>query len=708
MCIVYGPAKFDSSRYKSCFNVQFEWRKQTLKFTMGKGRHLSRADIHLPSGLVGVTLLPGAERDSFKSIRNDINVYIDNMTNLFQLMKLMDSVEDTKRLGHRKSMIVLSHVMTYLRIKLLSKELRVIELAAVVTDALVKNGQFRIHILVGNRLFMKTISIIIGQLLSDERTDCCRVGSKVLHILLGWGESFSTGEKRLIYPHIVSTYEKMRLKYGLKYQRQDCDLLRVPISFDAINQYKILKPTQNCQALSSEDFVDSPWDSDSISSNSNTLHENSISFYNKRESPVNKIGRLQRMYAARTIENKRSQHQLNFELESPVRWINTKKGWQIITSPCQELKMYQSLSEALSPMDLKCSFGTNNYDLCDTDDIVKSPVHRRKKGLSCSKEDICLTQQADTPDVISRSAIFDASSPALIRCTSPVFTNIDAKERGFIDRLQTLLNFNDTDQDKLILKNESTSFFTCQADSVVKFGEVVPLEIGLNSNFQLSCDSSAVSSARLVDVAPSLSLISDAVVDQESNLTVSIMTDLLKARTNSADIRECVMCDKNRAPIESIDDILAPHNESALYFTCQAGLKLNFEEIAPVETGSATNHTVLNESTADALASDNQVTNKSLGRTLEVDCSSDEKIYTPKRNKKCGAPGAEAEYIFGSNSKHSLIGSHQIVRYSTISMSPSNERIGRVRYLSPSSDSTLLVKYFGHQRVLVKADRTWC
>ena len=684
---------------------------------MGKGRYLSRADFHLPSGLVGATLLPGAERDSFKNIRDNVNAYMNNMTNMFQLVKVMDSVEDTKRLGHRKSMIVLSHVITYLRIKLLSKEVRIIELAAVVTDTLVKNGQFRIHILVGNRIFMKTISIIIGQLLADERGDSRRVGYKVLDILLGWGESFSKCEKRLIYPHIVSTYEKMRFKYRFKYQPQDCDPLRVPIFLGAINQYEILKPDQNNQALAGDEFTDFPWDSDSISSNSTSLYESSISFCNKKESPVNKMDRLQRMYAARVIESKRSHHQLNFELESPVRWINTRKGWQIIGLPGPELKMGASISEALTPRNPKSFFETKILDLFDTDVVVKSPVRSHKSVQMCSKQNKCLIQEADEPDIFPRSIIVNACCTVLMECAPSIFTDIDVKEYECINISEKQLNVNDTDQDKVIRGNNTASYLEYQADSDGYFGEeviplertsksnfggeVTPLERGMNSDLTLSQDSIGDQTyGGLVDVGPSLSVVSDALAFEDNNLAVNILTGLSPEKYNSADLQDDFMCEKNRSTIESTREILTIKNKTASYSGCQADSDLKFrEEVAPLERGP---EKLFCESEADAMTRQLMDTSQS-----ESDYSPDVRTHTPQRNKRGGASGAEAGYAIGSNSKHSLRGSRQIVRYSTISMSPSNDRVGRVRYLSPSSDSTLTVKYYGHQRVLVKTGRSW-
>ena len=675
---------------------------------MGKGRYLSRADFHLPSGLVGATLLPGAERDSFKNIRDNVNAYMNNMTNMFQLVKVMDSVEDTKRLGHRKSMIVLSHVITYLRIKLLSKEVRIIELAAVVTDTLVKNGQFRIHILVGNRIFMKTISIIIGQLLADEKGDSCRVGYKVLDILLGWGESFSKCEKRVIYPHIVSTYEKMRFKYRFKYQRQDCDPLRVPILLSSINQYEILKPNQNYQALSGDEFADSHWDSDSISSNSTSLYESSISFCNKKESPVNKMDRLQRMYAARVIESKRSHHQLNFELESPVRWINTRKGWQIIGLPGPELKMGASISEALTPRNPKSFFETKILDLFDTDVVVKSPVRSHKSVQMCSKQNKCLIQEADEPDIFPRSIIVNACCTVLMECAPSIFTDIDVKEYECINISEKQLNVNDTDQDEVIRGNEITLYLEYQADSDGYSGEeVATLDRGSKSNLILSQDSKGDQTYEgLVDVGPSLSLVSDALTFEDNNLAVNILTGLSPEKYNSADLQDEIMCERNRGNIGSTEEILTIENKTASYSRCQADSDLKFrEEVAPLERGSESNLQLFYESEADAMTS--ELMDISLNYKLESDYSPDVRTHTPQRNKRGGASGAEPEYAIGNNSKHTLRGSRQIVRYSTISMSPSNDRVGRVRYLSPSSDSTLTVKYYGHQRVLVKTGRSW-
>jgi hypothetical protein len=129
----------------------------------------SSVDFHLPSAMVGASFIWSKEKSIFDAIKADIANYYTGPIDLIKLMKIVDSVDQTGGLGHTESMKILGNVMEYLRIKLLSRDLRITEMTAVLLDVLVKNCQYRIHIYVGRRIFMKTFCLVLRQLLVDER-----------------------------------------------------------------------------------------------------------------------------------------------------------------------------------------------------------------------------------------------------------------------------------------------------------------------------------------------------------------------------------------------------------------------------------------------------------------------------------------------------------------------------------------------------------
>ena len=712
-CYLYGSLTQTCSKHIAFYTslARVNISRHAVKFKMGKGRYLTTADFHLPTGLVGATLLPGVERDYFKIIRNDIDIYIKKITSLCQLMKLVDSVEETKRLGHRRSMIILSHIMTYLRIKLLSHELRVIELSAIMIDTLVKNGQYRIHILVGNRIFMKTIRVIIRQLLADERLQCRRVGFKILDFLKGWGEAFSKGERRLIYPHIVTTYEKMRHKYGVTYQRPDFDPLRVPIFLGTISSYEISRPHQNDQQLSSEELDNSSWESESIGSESSCLHENSTSFCDEKESPVDKIGRLKRMYAARAAESRRNQHELSFESGSPVRWIQTLLGWQM-----------------------------NSEELAHADDILRSPGHRNQAEakLSChNKSTTCLAQQTNSSGILSRYVLLDniaitqqARCDDFMECI-PCNEGIDYNrlnddcgsttnekrrqdECESINAIQTELNCKGDTGDKLITESKPTGDSTCCTDEHNHFEDVA---MSVEASFAFGTSLFCYSSPDPIDTAAATSLLLTSSADVDSHqdgvgeLSINNrLSPTYRYFVNSPGIPAAK--EMSREGIEDTNDSLTAECDATVRVNHRVDEYQRAEDRAiSAETSFTSRLSLLcDDNSASPMDTEDKATMiETSNQPLESVWSiSKERINSFQRRRKSDVCGSEAEYASGSNPMYSNGGGpNRIVRYSTISMSPSNERRGKARYLSPSCDSTLEVKYFGHQRVLVKSDRKW-
>jgi VHS domain len=208
---------------------------------MDRIRVPSTADFHVPKSLLGLTISSNVGKEHFRVIRINIEKYSNNNFHISRLLQIVDDFDGTKCLGHARSIQVLNQIVTYLRIKLLLSDIYVVEKVAVLLDTLVKNCQYRVHLLVGSRIFMKTFGVVTRQLLSDERKQHYKVGARMLDILQGWGEAFSHKNRIKIYPHIVETYHKMQSKYGFTYQRAHFDPSRVPIFLGPLHEKEILE-----------------------------------------------------------------------------------------------------------------------------------------------------------------------------------------------------------------------------------------------------------------------------------------------------------------------------------------------------------------------------------------------------------------------------------------------------------------------------------
>lgn len=142
---------------------------------MDKFRLPSSVDFHLPSALVGTW---SKHRNIFAIIKADIDLYLRGQMDLKILMIIVDNVDRTKGLGFSESMRILANLMSYIRIKLLSKDYIIIEMTAVLLDVLVKNCQYRVHIFVSRKIFMKTYCFVMREMLADGREAHRRAGKE--------------------------------------------------------------------------------------------------------------------------------------------------------------------------------------------------------------------------------------------------------------------------------------------------------------------------------------------------------------------------------------------------------------------------------------------------------------------------------------------------------------------------------------------------
>jgi hypothetical protein len=161
---------------------------------MDKFRLPTTVDFHLPAAFVGKVLSSSAEKESFKLIKKEIEIFYASVAYLEILMKIVDHVDETNIMGNIKSMRLIGSVINYLRIKLLSRVLHIIEMTAVLLDVLVKNCQYRVHIHVNKRIFIKTFCLVTRQLLADDRENYRRIGHLFLIIIdIFYSYSFLAG-----------------------------------------------------------------------------------------------------------------------------------------------------------------------------------------------------------------------------------------------------------------------------------------------------------------------------------------------------------------------------------------------------------------------------------------------------------------------------------------------------------------------------------
>ena len=80
------------------------------------------------------------------------------------LLKIVDVIDGSIKLGIQDSVIMLEEVVKYLRLKVLSTDSSTIFYTMVLIDMLMKNCGYRIHMLIARVRFMKTISIVTRRL----------------------------------------------------------------------------------------------------------------------------------------------------------------------------------------------------------------------------------------------------------------------------------------------------------------------------------------------------------------------------------------------------------------------------------------------------------------------------------------------------------------------------------------------------------------
>jgi hypothetical protein len=189
-------------------------------------KKFSTVDIRLPPNWIGSTL-QGDAKQKFLEIRKLIDLYDVEAVSTENLLVILDAIEHIKGGSYQQAALVLCEVVNYLRSLLLGSDTEVTFRTVILLDCIVKNSGFVMHALIGRRKFMKTLSLVARRHLTSPFPEPRRVAVYTLDCLQAWGEAFYPRQQ--CYPYIYQTYLKLRTKYQIKFPRPDFDPTRVPI-----------------------------------------------------------------------------------------------------------------------------------------------------------------------------------------------------------------------------------------------------------------------------------------------------------------------------------------------------------------------------------------------------------------------------------------------------------------------------------------------
>ena len=180
------------------------------------------------------TALQGSAKKQFTMIRSKIDFYNLCEIDSRNIVVILDLIENVKTEGYARSVPVLSEVVHYLRSLLLSADIELVYHTLVLLDHIVKNSGFILHVMIGRRKFMKTMSHVARKHTAEIYYANKRVGNLSLDCIQAWGEAFYPREEH--YPHICHTYTKLKFKYKMHFPRPDFDPTRVPIFLDDVSR----------------------------------------------------------------------------------------------------------------------------------------------------------------------------------------------------------------------------------------------------------------------------------------------------------------------------------------------------------------------------------------------------------------------------------------------------------------------------------------
>ncbi len=190
---------------------------------------ISSADFHYPADWFGKGL-SGFSRTHFETLKHAIQMYLLEPAKQSKLTDVLNLIEETKIVGLNESVPIISEIVKYLRVYLLSKEPETVFSTLVLCDTMVKNSGYRVHLMIGRRKFMKTVGLITRRHRKLEYSHSSphrRVAALGLDCIQAWGEAFTS--RCVLYPHIYETYYKTTHKYHIAFPRIAHDPSRMPI-----------------------------------------------------------------------------------------------------------------------------------------------------------------------------------------------------------------------------------------------------------------------------------------------------------------------------------------------------------------------------------------------------------------------------------------------------------------------------------------------
>ena len=191
----------------------------------------SEIDLHVPVSLLSFTLPANLREDYQKSVAL-IDEFVENYSGRDErndlLLKICDHVAQLGKLySTQQFLTILGNAGEYLRILLLSSDFHQVYCSLIIQDGLVKNGDYRVHTVIGRYMNMKTLSKISRRRQLGKTKEETALGYFIADVIQAWGEAFEP--RSALYPYIPETYHRLKFKHSCLFLRPDYDPTRVPI-----------------------------------------------------------------------------------------------------------------------------------------------------------------------------------------------------------------------------------------------------------------------------------------------------------------------------------------------------------------------------------------------------------------------------------------------------------------------------------------------
>jgi hypothetical protein len=141
----------------------------------------AKEDFTFPTSWIGRLLQPNQKR-LFDLLVKEVDRYFDSNAKEKNMLEILDVIEETKGIGINESIPVLDELITFLRHKILYNESLIVYYTMILLDVMVKNSGYRVHILVGRKTFMKTLSLTARRNLAKRGISNQRVAEIIIGI----------------------------------------------------------------------------------------------------------------------------------------------------------------------------------------------------------------------------------------------------------------------------------------------------------------------------------------------------------------------------------------------------------------------------------------------------------------------------------------------------------------------------------------------